>query len=81
MQTHGYKNITRYTYTKTSFQGWRVCISRNRQQVTRYFSDKVYGSEEQSLEAALELRDRILDAIKAAPEKTKEILEAFEKKD
>jgi hypothetical protein len=38
------KNLTRYTYENTDFQGWRVSIQRCGRIVTRYFSDLQYGS-------------------------------------
>ena len=34
------KNLTRFTYETTAFQGWRLCISRGGQTFMRYFSDK-----------------------------------------
>ncbi len=61
------KNITRYTYERTAFQGWRVCITRNHKHFIRYFSDKAFGSEEDSLAAARALRQRILEELEAAP--------------
>ena len=56
MSTH-LKNITRYTYEDTSFLGWRVAFCRNGTHFTRYFPDRLYGGKEQSLQAALELRE------------------------
>lgn len=56
MSTH-LKNITRYTYEDTSFLGWRVAFCRNGNHFTRYFPDRLYGGKEQSLKAALELRE------------------------
>lgn len=53
------KNLTRYTYENTDFQGWRVSIQRCGRIITRYFSDLQYGSEEESRAAAIEYRDRI----------------------
>lgn len=53
------KNLTRFTYVDTAFQGWRVCISRNGKTFVKYFSDKKFGSEEASKEAAEELLDKI----------------------
>ena len=47
------KNITRFTYEFTSFQGWRVTLCRRQEHFTRYFSDKQYGSAEAG-EAAVE---------------------------
>ena len=43
------RNITRFTYEFTSFQGWRVTLCHHQVHFTRYFSDKQYGSEEASL--------------------------------
>ena len=53
------KNITRYTYESTDFQGWRVSIQRCGRIITRYFSDLLYGSAKESLRLALEYRDRV----------------------
>ncbi len=55
------KNITRYTYESTDFQGWRVSIQRCGRIITRYFSDLQYGSEEESFRKAIEYRDHVLD--------------------
>lgn len=46
------RNLTRFTYEHTAFQGWRLCLSRGGTTFTRYFSDKHYGSGRKSLEAA-----------------------------
>ena len=54
------KNLTRYTYENTDFQGWRVSIQRCGRIITRYFSDLQYGSEEESKAAAIEYRDTVL---------------------
>ncbi|MFI3242762.1 MAG: hypothetical protein R3Y56_00750 [Akkermansia sp.] len=54
------KNITRYTYENTDFQGWRVSIQRCGRIITRYFSDLHYGSEEASFQEAIDYRDRIV---------------------
>ena len=53
------KNLTRFTYVDTAFQGWRVCISRNGKTFVKYFSDKRFGSEEAAKAAAEELLDKI----------------------
>lgn len=53
------KNLTRYTYESTDFQGWRVSIQRCGRIITRYFSDLQYGSEEESRAAAIEYRDAV----------------------
>ena len=53
------KNITRYTYENTDFQGWRVSIQRCGRIITRYFSDLQYGSEEESFRQAVDYRDEV----------------------
>ncbi|MBQ4613928.1 MAG: hypothetical protein IJB31_03260 [Akkermansia sp.] len=61
------KNITRYTYEKTSFQGWRLCLSRRKRLYVKYFADRVFGSEEASLAEAQKVRQLILDDLAASP--------------
>ena len=46
------KNLTRFTYETAAFQGWRMSLSRAGTVFTKYFSDKKYGSDQASLEAA-----------------------------
>ena len=46
------KNLTRFTYDTTGFQGWRLCLSKTGTTFTKYFSDKKYGSERKALKAA-----------------------------
>lgn len=46
------KNLTRFTYETTAFQGWRLCLSRAGSTFTRYYSDKKYGGPKKSLAAA-----------------------------
>lgn len=58
------KNLTRFTYETTAFQGWRLCLSRSGSTFTKYFSDKKYGGERKALKAAT-----------AALEETKEIID------
>lgn len=59
------KNITRYTYEKTAFQGWRLCLSRNKVQYVRYFADKGAGSAEAALAEARRVRQCIWDDLAA----------------
>ncbi len=61
------RNITRFTYEFTSFQGWRVTLCRNQVHFTRYFSDKQYGGEQAALEAALATRNHVLACLKDYP--------------
>ena len=46
------KNLTRFTYDTTGFQGWRLCLSRNGTTFTKYFGEKKYGGPRKSLKAA-----------------------------
>lgn len=46
------KNLTRFTYETTAFQGWRLCLSRHGTTFTKYYSDKKYGGERKALKAA-----------------------------
>ncbi len=46
------RNLTRFTYETTAFQGWRLCISRGGATFTRYFSDRQYGGARKSMVAA-----------------------------
>lgn len=69
------KNLTRYTLEKTSFQGWRVCISRKGVMITKYFPDKTYNGEQGSLEAATAMRDDILTRVTADPANAKKVMQ------
>ncbi len=69
------KNITRYTLEKTSFLGWRVCISRKNVMITKYFPDKVYDGEQKALEAAIAMRDDILNRVAADPANAKKTMQ------
>lgn len=53
------KNITRYTYETTAFQGYRLSICKNKHLFTRYFPDSRYGSAEEALQEAIKVRDSI----------------------
>jgi len=46
------KNLTRFTYENSAFEGWRLCISRFGATFTKYFSDKQFGGPRKALEAA-----------------------------
>ncbi len=62
------KNLTRYTREKTSFLGWRVCISRQGHMFTKYFADAAYeNGAEGAYTAAVELRDEILRRLESEP--------------
>jgi len=46
------RNLTRFTYETSAFQGWRLCFSRAGTSFVKYFSDKKFGSAKNSLAAA-----------------------------
>ncbi len=73
--TDSIKNITRYTLEKTSFLGWRVCISRKGVMITKYFPDKLYDGEQQAFEAAVAMRDDILSRVAADPMNAKKTMQ------
>lgn len=60
------KNLTRFTYENSAFQGWRLSISCKGANFTKYFSDKQHGGEQPSFavaQAALEsLREMLSKA-------------------
>ncbi|MDB2673753.1 hypothetical protein N9Y81_02230 [Akkermansiaceae bacterium] len=81
------KNLTRFTYETTAFEGWRLCVSRAGTTFTKYFSDKNYGGGKESLRAAEQARAKLLRLIdnsrringklsKATIEKAHQILKA-----
>ena len=57
------KNLTRFTYETTAFEGWRLCVSRAGTTFTKYFSDKNYGCARDSLKAAEGKRNKLLKLI------------------
>ena len=61
------KYITRFTYTDTNFQGWRVAIRRQGYTLTRYFSDRQYADPEAAYEQALQFRDMVLLELEQNP--------------
>ncbi|MES2438026.1 MAG: hypothetical protein V4584_03115 [Verrucomicrobiota bacterium] len=46
------RNLTRFTYENSAFEGWRLCLSKTGNTFTRYFPDKKFGSGKKSLVAA-----------------------------
>ncbi|MBQ3526306.1 MAG: hypothetical protein Q4A24_05605 [Akkermansia sp.] len=60
------KNISRYNYKKTAFQGWRLAITRKGHTFIKYFADAKYGDFRESFKAAVEARNAILYELKNA---------------
>lgn len=54
------KNISRYTYKKTAFQGWRLAITRKGHTFVKYFGDRHFEGYRAAFKAAVEVRDAIL---------------------
>ncbi len=57
------KNLTRFTYETTAFQGWRLCLSRSGTTFTKYFSDKKYGGERKALKLAETTRTELAELL------------------
>lgn len=57
------KNLTRFTYETTAFEGWRLCLSRAGTTFTKYFSDRHYGSDRESLAAAQQARSNLIELV------------------
>jgi hypothetical protein len=63
------KNLTRFTYETSAFQGWRLSVSSKGANFTKYFSDKQHGGEEKAFavaQAALESLRELLGKAKLA---------------
>ena len=69
MTMNSIKNLTRFTYETAAFQGWRLSISRSGTVFTKYFSDKKYGGDKKSFEAA----ESALAAVKEILEGSKRV--------
>lgn len=76
------KNITRYDGgqgPKKGFCGWRLCLTRSKEVFVRYFTDREYGSDKLSLEAALKMREEMLAELAAGKKSPAEIFAAHRK--
>ena len=71
------RHITRFTYTYTNFQGWRVAITRQGSSLARYFSDKQYGNEIAARDEAIRFRDMLMYELNQNPLHTREILDKY----
>jgi hypothetical protein len=63
------KNLTRFTYETSAFEGWRLCISRGGSTFTRYFPDKKLGGPKKSLATA----EKALKEVKAIIDDSKRV--------
>ena len=64
------KNITRFTYENSDFQGWRVAYTRAGEKFVRYFSDKQYGGVRKSLTAAQDHLEELKKVLEKIPPQT-----------
>ena len=74
------KNLTRFTYETTAFQGWRLCISRAGATFTRYFSDKQCGGPRKALKAAAAKLVEMKELLDKAPRKNGKLTKTAEAK-
>jgi len=63
------KNLTRFTYENSAFEGWRLSISRAGTTFTRYFPDRKLGGSDKALVAA----EKTLADLKALIEGAKRV--------
>lgn len=52
-------NITRFSYSFASFQGWRLSVRRHTHKFVHYFADKKYGGSVPALQAAEKARKQL----------------------
>jgi hypothetical protein len=57
------KNLTRFTYETTAFQGWRLNIYKRGTTFEKYFSDKKYGGQRKALKAADTARTELIELL------------------
>ena len=74
------KNLTRFTYETTAFQGWRLCICRAGATFTRYFSDKQCGGERKALKAAEVKLAEMKEFLDSAPRRQGKLTKTAEAK-
>ena len=74
------KNLTRFTYETTAFQGWRLCISRGGKTFMRYFSDKQCGGPRKALKAAEAKLAELRALLEKAPRRNGKLTKTAEAK-
>ena len=74
------RNLTRFTYETTAFQGWRLCISRSGSTFTRYFSDKQCGGPRKALKAAEAKLAELKELLDNAPRRNNKLTRTTEVK-
>ena len=74
------RNLTRFTYETTAFQGWRLNISRGGATFMRYFSDKQCGGPRKALKAAEAKLVEMKDFLDSAPRRRGKLTKTAEAK-
>ena len=60
------KNLTRFDYENSAFEGWRLCITQKGATFVRYFPDKKLGGPKKSLAVAEKALAELKDLLKGA---------------
>ena len=74
------KNLTRFTYETTAFQGWRLSIARGGATFMRYFSDKQCGGPRKALKAAEAKLKELKELLDNAPRRDGKLTKTAEAK-
>jgi hypothetical protein len=74
------RNLTRFTYETTAFQGWRLNISRGGATFMRYFSDKQCGGPRKALKAAEAKLAEMKEFLDSAPRRQGKLTKTAEAK-
>ena len=72
------RNLTRFTYETTAFQGWRLCISRGGKTFMRYFSDRQCGGPRKALKEAEAKLAELKELLDRAPRRDGKLTKAAE---
>ena len=74
------RNLTRFTYETTAFQGWRLCICRGGATFMRYFSDREHDGPRKALKAAETKLSAIKELLDKAPRRNGKLTKTAEAK-
>jgi hypothetical protein len=74
------KNLTRFTYQTTAFQGWRLNIARGGKTFMRYFSDKQCGGPRKALKEAEAKLAEMKEFLDSAPRRQGRLTKTAEAK-
>lgn len=60
------KNLTRFTYQTSAFEGWRLSVNSKGATFRKYFSDKQHGDGAKSFAAAKAALDALRELLEQA---------------